>query len=198
MSREPMEDYYEVLQVSPNADTETILKVFRHLAKRFHPDNAQSGDPIRFDLLVKAHRVLSNPEERAAYDAIHRQYWNDQWKLVGEAASAGDGFGDDRRVREHILSLFYVKKRRNLSDPGLGSMELCRLLDCPEEVIEFHIWYIREKGWIIRLETGMFAITADGVDQVEQNKLDFKPKRMLTSRSSQEDTDQDESFVATP
>ena len=31
-------DYYELLQLSPNADDETIHRVFRHLAKRLHPD----------------------------------------------------------------------------------------------------------------------------------------------------------------
>ena len=35
-------DYYEVLQVSRNADFETIERVFRLLAKRYHPDNVLS------------------------------------------------------------------------------------------------------------------------------------------------------------
>ena len=32
-------DYYEFLQISPHADTETIHRVYRYLAARFHPDN---------------------------------------------------------------------------------------------------------------------------------------------------------------
>jgi curved DNA-binding protein CbpA len=40
----PLPDYYEILQVSPLADSETIERVFRHLAKRYHPDNQESGD----------------------------------------------------------------------------------------------------------------------------------------------------------
>lgn len=35
-------DHYEVLQLSPRADQDTIQRVFRHLAKRLHPDNAES------------------------------------------------------------------------------------------------------------------------------------------------------------
>ena len=38
-------DYYEDLQVSPNADQETIERVYRLLAKRYHPDNHLTGAP---------------------------------------------------------------------------------------------------------------------------------------------------------
>jgi DnaJ-class molecular chaperone len=42
-------DHYEILQVSQTADTETIERVFRLLAKRYHPGNADTGDPRQFD-----------------------------------------------------------------------------------------------------------------------------------------------------
>jgi len=32
-------------------------------------------------------------------------------------------------------------------------------------MLEFHLWYLRDKGWIMRMEDGSMAITADGVDQ---------------------------------
>ena len=35
-------DHYEVLQVSHRADLQTIQRVYRHLAKRYHPDNSES------------------------------------------------------------------------------------------------------------------------------------------------------------
>ena len=37
---------------------------------------------------------------------------------------------------------------------------------CPPSHLEFHLWYLREKGWIQRLESGLFAITVAGVDKV--------------------------------
>jgi curved DNA-binding protein len=40
----PFMDYYEILQVSPNADQTTIERVYRLLAKKYHPDNAEEGD----------------------------------------------------------------------------------------------------------------------------------------------------------
>ena len=41
-------DYYELLQISPNAEPETIHRVYRLLAQRFHPDNKETGDARRF------------------------------------------------------------------------------------------------------------------------------------------------------
>ena len=58
-------DYYEFLQISPNADVDTIHRVYRFLAARFHPDNPASGDAERFRLLTTAYDVLSDRVRRA-------------------------------------------------------------------------------------------------------------------------------------
>jgi hypothetical protein len=39
------------------------------------------------------------------------------------------------------------------------------LTGCPREMLDFHLWYLRDKGWIMREDDGSMAITADGVDQ---------------------------------
>jgi uncharacterized protein YabN with tetrapyrrole methylase and pyrophosphatase domain len=44
MSNDTEIDYYEVLQISANAEPETVHRVYRLLAQRFHPDNIESGD----------------------------------------------------------------------------------------------------------------------------------------------------------
>ena len=64
-------DFYEVLQVSPNADPELIQRVFRLLARRYHPDNQRTGNATLFRQLHEAYTVLSDAERRAQYDAIH-------------------------------------------------------------------------------------------------------------------------------
>jgi curved DNA-binding protein CbpA len=64
----PMDDYYEFLQISPNADAETIHRVYRFLAARLHPDNPESGREERFRLLRAAYDVLSDPHRRREYD----------------------------------------------------------------------------------------------------------------------------------
>ncbi len=78
-------DYYDLLQLSPNADTDTIERVFRHFAKKLHPDNKESGDADRFRRIVETHRTLSSPEIRAEYDVKYRDYWNRKRKVASEA-----------------------------------------------------------------------------------------------------------------
>jgi len=63
-------DHYETLQISPKADLQTVHRVFRIMALRFHPDNPETGDVEQFLRMKKAYAVLSDPERRAEYDAI--------------------------------------------------------------------------------------------------------------------------------
>jgi curved DNA-binding protein CbpA len=186
VSRGPFVDYYELLQVSANADEDTIHRVFRHLAKRYHPDAPGQRDAEHFNLLVEAHRTLTNAEARAAYDAKYERYWNSTWKVVAEAAD-DRGFIDDADVRGRLLVLFYVQRRRSMRQPGMGDMQLARLVGTPPEHLEFHLWYLKEKGWIERTETGLYAVTAEGVDQVEQRRLDVERQRLIETRAPGEE-----------
>ena len=66
-------DYYELLQVSPNAEPETIHRVYRLFAQRVHPDNLETGNEAKFRALQDAYSVLSDPEKRAEYDLLYHQ-----------------------------------------------------------------------------------------------------------------------------
>lgn len=164
-------DYYEVLQVSRNADFETIERVFRLLAKRYHPDNVLTGDESRFRGVVEAYRVLSDPEKRAAYDAGNEGRQAGRWKIFYEPAQSSDGFDADLRLRQGILSILYTARKRDVSRPGVGGVVLENLLGCPQQLVEFHLWYLKEKGLIQRTDTGEFAITVSGVDEISSRRL---------------------------
>jgi hypothetical protein len=178
MSAHEFVDYYELLQLSPNADVETIEHSFRYFAKKFHPDNPECADTARFRKVVEAHRTLADPETRAGYDVKYQDYWNRKWKIASEA-SYSSAFADDQVTRERLLSLLYVQRRRAMNSPGMGDHEIARLLSTPPELVEFHLWYLRAKGWVERLNTGLLAITAAGVDQVEERRLMLNPDRLL-------------------
>ncbi len=61
--------FYETLMISPKADRELIGVVYRHLAKRFHPDLDPSPSAAgRMARLNEAYAVLSDPAKRARYD----------------------------------------------------------------------------------------------------------------------------------
>jgi molecular chaperone DnaJ len=63
------QDYYEILQVSRDANSEDIKRAYRKLARRLHPDvNPDPRTQDRFKEVTRAYEVLSDPEKRRMYD----------------------------------------------------------------------------------------------------------------------------------
>jgi curved DNA-binding protein CbpA len=175
-------DYYEILEISPNANSGTIERMFRYLAQRYHPDNHDTGDRLRFDEIMAAHHTLRDPVKRAQYDLKHRHNSTVRWKLA-EEASNGNNIARDVDTQNQLLSVLYVKRRHNIRDPGIGNHELERLLDCPAEHLEFHVWYLKQKGWIARTENGMLAITVEGVDRTNSEHHRRVANKLLTDQN---------------
>jgi hypothetical protein len=171
-------DHYENLQISSNADTETIERVYRLLAKKYHTDNDATGNIEKFELVTEAYKILSNPEKRAAYDANYEKSKNHQWKTIARAFNC-EGFDSDRHIRRTILSILYTKRREDPSNAGVGIVQLETLMEWPGETLDFHIWYLKEKQLIVRTDTGGFEITAGGVDNIEQEGLILRDDRLL-------------------
>ena len=168
-------DYYEILEISPNANSDTIQRVFRHIAKRYHPDNPDTGDSLRFSEVMEAYDTLKDPVSRARYDIEHNNHSGLRTKLAEEVSNT-KGIERDAVIQDKLLSILYVKRRQDMDRPGIGAFELARLLDCPPEHLEFHLWYLKQKGWIGTLENGQLAITADGVDRAHSEP---QPKATL-------------------
>ena len=80
--------------------------------------------------------------------------------------SALNDVDTDRHIRASLLAILYTARRADAEKPGLGEVDLERLLGCPETHMRFHIWYLKENGLIHRMDNGMLAITASGVDVV--------------------------------
>jgi curved DNA-binding protein CbpA len=179
----PFVDFYEALQISPNADRGTIERVFRHLAKRYHPDNQHTGDDERFQQLLEAYRVLCDPEARASYDVGYQGNKEREQSLLGEALDLGQG-DDDAMLRERLLSLLYVQRRRDVRQPTIGNVELERLLSCPQGTLDFHMWYLKEKGLVEHTDRG-FAITVLGIDEAEASRTRLPRERLLAERATE-------------
>ena len=69
-----------------------------------------------------------------------------------------------------------------MREPGIGEVELERLSGCPVEHLDFHLWYLKEKGWIKRTENGTFAITVDGVDRAASEDQRKAATSLLTDQ----------------
>lgn len=131
--------YYEILEITQNADKETIKKAYRKMALKYHPDRNQGDKEAedKFKLVNEAYEVLSNDEKRAIYD----RYGKDALKGGGFGSSSsgfggfedlgdifssffGEGFGSSRRRKssndEKIPSDFIVNLKLSFKEAVFG------------------------------------------------------------------------------
>jgi curved DNA-binding protein CbpA len=162
-------DHYDVLQVSVTAEPETIHRVYRLLAQRFHPDNNDTGNANRFRMIAEAYAVLGDPEQRARYDVVNQQHQRERWRLVALGTESEHDFDLEQRVRLTVLEVLCTKRRLEPGGNGLSILELETLVGRAREQLEFTIWYLLQKKLLTRSDNSLLVITADGVDHLEQN-----------------------------
>jgi curved DNA-binding protein CbpA len=179
MSDDTGVDYYEVLQVSANADPDTINRVYRFLAQRFHPDNQETGSEARFREIHQAYTVISDPERRARYDITYQQKRQERWRLVSTGGNSENDFELEQMMRLTLLEALYAKRRMDPSQPAMFSGDLEGLLGRPREHIEFTVWYLNQKKYVTRDDNSRLQITADGVEYLEKNYTINMQRRRL-------------------
>jgi curved DNA-binding protein CbpA len=179
VSEIPFVDHYEVLQLSQSADSDTLERVFRLMAKRYHPDNPDSGNEDTFREVHEAYEVLTDPARRAAFDVQYDKHKSMQWQVFDQDATRGS-HQEDQKIFSGVLSLLYAARRGNPESGGVGSIDLERKLGVPREHLEFPFWYMKKRGWIEILQSGQFAITIDGIEEVLTREATAPVHRMLT------------------
>lgn len=96
-------DFYETLQVHERAIPEVIDKAYRVLVRRYHPDvhppDRRAWAHRKMTQLNVAYDVLSDPAQRAEYDAARR---------LGRSASK---LTDEQATGDQILKCFNHPKR---------------------------------------------------------------------------------------
>lgn len=159
-------DYYELMQISPNAEHAAIVRVFRMLAARCHPDNPVTGDPQLFRRLVEGYKILTDAAQRAEYDQqLHR--FRAQPRPVFAQKEFVFGFESEANRRLGVLALLYTKRRTDPDRPGTSMLDLEQAMAMPREHLAFALWYLKDKGLLEQNETSDFMITHQGVDFVE-------------------------------
>ncbi len=116
-------DYYEILEISRDADKTEIKKAYRKMAKKYHPDkNGGDKEAERmFKLCNEAYQVLSDDEKRAIYDRYGKA------GLEGHMGGGSGGFGgfdDLSSIFEEMFGGFGGQRRRNPADSDKYPLDL--------------------------------------------------------------------------
>jgi curved DNA-binding protein CbpA len=175
-------DLYEVLQVSDTAEPETINRVYRIFAQRYHPDNQETGNDARFREITEAYHVLSNPEKRAQYDARSEKRRKDRWRVVAEGATSENNFELEQAVRLTVLEALYTKRRVEPATPGIYLRELERMIGRPREHLEFTLWFLNQKK-LINTDDSRMYLTAEGAEYLEEAYKSNLQRKRLQSKN---------------
>lgn len=176
-------DYYEFLQISPNAELDTIHRVYRFLAVRLHPDNPETGDAEKFFTLKQAYDVLSHPERRAEYDAAYKRE-PPQKAPLSTTIDFMDNLEGELNRRLAVLGLLYIQRRNNPYHPEVSLLDVEARMGFPRDYLEFTAWYLRNKGYITRSDNSDFTLTAEGVDFVESQRVNIPILNKLLTTGS--------------
>jgi curved DNA-binding protein CbpA len=181
MEQEAPADFYEELQLSVNADPDTIHRVYRLLAQRLHPDNMETGNAARFRAITEAYQTLSDPIRRAQYDAVHQSQRQERVRVAVAAADPDNGFAVEQQIRLTLLEVLYTRRRLEPRTPGLFILDIEQMIGRPREHLEFTVWYLIQKRFIERADNSVFVITAEGVEYVEQHSRGSARPRLAAS-----------------
>jgi molecular chaperone DnaJ len=102
-------DYYQTLEVSRDADGNTLKSAYRKLAMKYHPDR-NPGDAeceTRFKAINEAYDCLKDPQKRAAYDRFgHEAFTQGMNGGGGGGPFGGAGRGDFADIGDIFETIF--------------------------------------------------------------------------------------------
>jgi hypothetical protein len=105
-------------------------------------------------------------------------------RLISQAVRASSDVQSERLLRLTILELLYARRRTDPQAPGIFYGDLESLIGCPQEHIEFALWYLAKRKYVDRSDGSQIAITADGCDHLESNAPARQVVPRLTAASS--------------
>lgn len=152
-------DYYQLLGITSNAEEAEIRAAFAREIKKWHPDVGGNGDDQRARHLIIAREILTDPNQRRAYDASRRGdgiipsdgFIPPRWIFV-----CSQGMGEFRTIGEAL-------KRANDGDkiyvlPGIYRESIVRI----EKAVELAGQGSADEEVVIESEDDLIYLQADG------------------------------------
>lgn len=162
------QDHYEVLEIDPRSDSETIQRAYLALSSKFDPRNGLTGNKAKFDAVNTAFEVLSDPDLRQQFN-----------KLKGISDEHGgpkfsglpffDALGKDVGLRTALLCILYDRRRTKPFTPSLSMRHVENMLNAKNEQLVLAVWYLKQKGLAENDDKSSLQISVEGMDFLEHN-----------------------------
>ena len=122
-------DFYEVLGVNKNASKDEIKSAYRKLAKKYHPDNKETGDEAKFKEIQEAYDILYDDQKRSAYDQFGFAAFEQAGSNPGANPFQGGGFSGGFGDLGDIFNSFCGggRQRQNPTGPRRGNDVINRI-----------------------------------------------------------------------
>jgi curved DNA-binding protein CbpA len=161
------QDHYSILGVDAQADADAIGLAYAKLADKYHPGNFETGDQDKFDKIVQAYEVLSDPAQRREFDNIKGVSLE-----VGSPKFSGLPFfeelGRGTGLRLALLCVMYDRRRTRPFTPSLSMRHIENILHATVEELNFALWYLKQRGLANSDDKSSLQITVEGMDFLER------------------------------
>jgi len=135
-------------------------------------------------MLKKAYDVLSDAERRAQYDA---ERGGESRKPLSSSFDFMDDLEGELNRRLAVLAVLYHRRRTDAMHPAVNLAEIEERMGFPRDYLDFTMWYLLKKGYVGKADNAQYALTAEGVDFVEEQRASLPAlNKMLTSGSESE------------
>ena len=116
------DNFYSILEISENANSEEIKKSYRRLSLKFHPDkNLNNPDAVsKFQKITEAYETLSDREKRQSYDMMRKN----PFAKMESSGLGTTSWGQRSDPLEELLSNFFGASfghGNHFNQPSFGS-----------------------------------------------------------------------------
>jgi hypothetical protein len=161
------QDHYEVLGVEHKAGSDAIQVAYARLADKYNPRTGAMPDVEKYESIVLAFEVLSDPELRIDFDKLKGIGEEDKPKFSGMPFF--EAYQRDTHLRIALLCVLYDRRRSKPFTPALSMRHLEAIFSASTQELNLALWYLKQRELVLADDKSSLQITVDGMDYLEAN-----------------------------